>query len=137
MLLLIHAAATWFLTGVTWLVQVVHYPLFSRVGGVGYREYQRAHQSLITMVVGPAMLVEAFAAALLLIERRDAWTLAGVVLLLVVWGSTAFLQVPLHKTLGSGFDTELHGRLVQTNWLRTVCWSMRGLLALYLLHATA
>ncbi|MCK6525129.1 hypothetical protein L6R49_27300, partial [Myxococcota bacterium] len=32
LLLLIHAAATWFMVGLIWFVQIVHYPLFSAVG---------------------------------------------------------------------------------------------------------
>ena len=35
LLLLLHAAATLFMTGLIWFVQVVHYPLFARVGEDG------------------------------------------------------------------------------------------------------
>lgn len=132
-LFLTHAAATWFMTGLIWVIQVVHYPLFARVGAAGYREYQMAHQGLITLVVGPAMLVEAAAALLLLLERRDALTLAGALLLAAVWASTAFLQVPAHNALSGGFDAEAHARLVGTNWIRTIGWTARGFIALLLL----
>ena len=135
-LLLVHAAATWFMTGLIWLVQVVHYPLLARVGAAGYREYQLAHQSLITLIVGPAMLIELAAALLLLFQRRDAWTLAGVALLAVIWISTALFQIPLHNALSAGFDPAVHARLVHTNWIRTIAWTVRGVLALYLLRAT-
>jgi hypothetical protein len=132
---LVHAAATWFMTGLIWCIQVVHYPLFARVGAEGYRDYQLAHQGLITLIVGPAMLAEAAATALLLLTRRDAVTVAGAALLAVIWLSTAFLQVPAHNALAGGFDAEAHARLVNTNWIRTLAWSARGLLALYLLRA--
>ncbi len=135
-LLLTHAAATWFMTGLIWCIQVVHYPLFARVGVAGYRDYQLAHQSLISLVVGPAMLIEAAAAALLLAARRDAATLSGAALLAAIWLSTTFLQVPLHNALAAGFDGDVHSRLVATNWIRTIAWSARGILALYLLRAT-
>ena len=135
-LLLTHAAATWFMTGLIWCIQVVHYPLFARVGAAGYRDYQLAHQSLISLVVGPAMLIEAAATALLLATRSDAVTITGAALLAVVWLSTAFLQVPLHHALATGFDADAHSRLVSTNWIRTLAWSARGALALYLLRAT-
>jgi len=135
-LLLIHAAAAWFMTGLIWLVQIVHYPLFARVGAAGYRDYQLAHKSLITLIVGPAMLIELVAAVLLLFQRRDPWTMAGVALLAVIWGSTALLQIPLHNAVSSGFDPEVHARLVQTNWIRTIGWTARGLLALYQIRAT-
>ena len=56
-------------------------------------------------------------------------------LLAVIWGSTALLQIPLHNALSAGFDPEVHARLVQTNWIRTIGWTARGLLALHLIRA--
>jgi uncharacterized membrane protein len=136
-LLLVHAAATWFMSGLIWLIQVVHYPLFARVGASGYRDYQLAHQNLISFVVGPVMLVEAVAAGFLLLERRDGLTLAGIVLLAVIWASTAFLQVPLHAELTQGFEAAAHSRLVNTNWIRTLGWTARGVIALWMIHRSA
>ena len=135
-LTLVHAAAAWFLTGLIWMVQVVHYPLFARVGAAGYKEYQLAHQSLISLIVGPAMLVEAIAATVLLVQRRDPLTIAGAALLALIWLSTALLQVPLHNALSDGFDPAIHSRLVQTNWIRTVAWTLRAFIALSLLRTT-
>ena len=51
---LVHAAATWFLVGLIWIIQVVHYPLFARVGEDGFVAYEAAHTRLISLVVGPA-----------------------------------------------------------------------------------
>lgn len=39
-----------------------------------------------------------------------------------VQGSTALLQVPCHSILAKGFDATAHERLVNTNWIRTICW---------------
>jgi len=58
----------------------------------------------------------------------------GIALLLLIWLSTAVLQVPAHHRLGSGFDPATHRRLVLTNWVRTWAWSARGVLALLLLQ---
>lgn len=135
-ILLAHLAATLFMVGVIWFVQVVHYPLFSRVGSEGFSLYSEAHSRLTTYVVGPPMLVEA-ATALLLVFRRPegvplAAVLIGVALVAVVWLSTALLQVPRHKTLGSGFDRRAWSELLLSNWTRTVAWSARGALVLWI-----
>ena len=82
------------------------------------------------------MLIELAAPVLLPFQRRDPWTLAGVALLALIWASTALLQIPLHNALSTGFDAEVHARLVHTNWIRTIAWTVRGVLALYLLRAT-
>jgi len=63
-----------------------------------------------------------------------AWTVfAALGLLAIVWASTAFVQVPCHEKLSDGFDAAVHGRLVLSNWIRTVCWTARGLLVTWML----
>ena len=63
-LLLGQAAATLFMTGVIWIVQSVHYPLFALVGRDGFSEYAREHRRRITVIVGIVMPVEAVTAVL-------------------------------------------------------------------------
>ena len=55
--LLVNLAATLFMVGIIWFVQVVHYPLFARVGSRGFILYSKAHSRLTTYVVGLPMLV--------------------------------------------------------------------------------
>ena len=54
-------------------------------------------------------------------------------LLSLVWLSTAAWQAPDHRRLLGGFDPATHRHLVATNWVRTVGWSARGVIALWLL----
>jgi uncharacterized membrane protein len=138
-LLLIHLVATIYMTGVIWFVQIVHYPLFALTGPDQFREYEQRHCELTTWVVGPPMLIEAVTAALLLWMRPDGVSAAvamfGAGLLLVIWLSTALLQVPCHERLSQGFDPDVQRRLVRTNWIRTVAWTARSGLALMLVAA--
>ncbi|MBT8401088.1 MAG: hypothetical protein KJO98_11475 [Rhodothermia bacterium] len=135
-LLLVHFAATWAMLGVILIVQVVHYPLFAQVGSSTFAEYEALHTSRITWVVAPLMLIELAAAVGLAVVRPPEvpsvpiW--AGLILLAIIWASTAFIQVPLHNKLISGFDSAAHSRLVATNWLRTGAWGVRGLIAMLL-----
>ena len=39
LLLLANLAATWTMVGMIWIVQIVHYPLFNRVGLEGFPRY--------------------------------------------------------------------------------------------------
>ncbi|MEJ7841831.1 MAG: hypothetical protein WKF95_08675 [Rubrobacter sp.] len=134
--LLVHLAATVFMVGVIWFVQVVHYPLFDQVGRDGFAAYSTAHSRLTGLVVGPPMLVEAATAVALVIRPPQGvpffLPLLGLILLAVVWLSTAFLQSPQHGHLGRGFAPDSHGFLVRSNWIRTACWTIRGLLVLWM-----
>jgi len=130
LLILIHASATLFMTGLIWFVQVVHYPLMVNVGAVGFKDYETHHQRLTTWVVGPAMLVELTCAAWLVIQPIEGipiWMVfTGLALLILIWLSTGFLQVPRHRELERGFDATAHRRLVRSNWIRTVGWTLRS-----------
>ena len=131
---ILHLAATLFMTGVIVFVQVVHYPLMALVGEPGYRAYQEAHMSRTTWLVFPAMTVELATAVGLAVLRwgtPDApLALVGLGLLGIIWVSTGLVQAPLHGRLVPGFDAEIHRRLVRSNWVRTVVWALRALVAI-------
>ena len=124
--------STLYMLGLIWFVQVVHYPLFSRVGADAFSGYESVHVTRTGPVVGPAMLIEAASAvslALLPVAALPApvaWL--GLALVGIIWASTALLQVPCHTALGQGFDAATHRRLVRTNWIRTAAWTLRGAL---------
>ena len=129
-LLVVHLAATLFMAGVIWIVQVVHYPLFAEVGTSGFSKYAVDHARLITYVVLPAMFVELGTAIALASRPGGASGLAytGLALIIIIWASTFFVQVPVHTKLAEGFDADAHRWLVTSNWARTVLWSARAVL---------
>jgi hypothetical protein len=126
-LFVIHQAATWALVGLIWTIQLVHYPLFARVGEQGFVAYHQEHTRRITWVVAPLMFAELMTAVgLMFWGAREPWLLGSLVLLGFNWVSTALVQIPLHNQLAQGFDAEVHRRLVATNGWRTMAWSLRG-----------
>jgi uncharacterized membrane protein len=138
MLLLLNAFATCFMTGLIWFVQIVHYPLFAAVGANEFKAYETAHQRLTTYVVAPVMILELLSAALLVLPGnaggQRALSYVGLLLVLMLWTVTAFVQVPLHNQLTAGLDADAVSRLVRSNWVRTALWSVRSVLALWMLH---
>lgn len=136
LLFLAHLGSSLYMLGLIWFVQVVHYPLFDSVGNAEFRSYEQRHTALTTWVVAPPMLIEVTTAVLLIWFRPAGvpeWSVwFGVALLGVNWLSTAFLQVPCHELLSEAFEPVVHQRLVSTNWLRTVAWSLHGGLVLWM-----
>jgi hypothetical protein len=137
-------AATLYMTGLIWFVQVVHYPLFnlafSPQNPLGFVAYANQHSMRTTWVVAPAMLVEFVTAAALVLypvpvncswAKPVAWF--GFGLVVVLWLATAFLSVPQHHKLATGFNANAYTVLVSTNWVRTAAWSLRSGLLLALL----
>jgi len=134
LLFLVQLGTTLFMVGVIWFVQLVHYPLFAKIGSTEFPGYERTHTSRTTWVVAPPMLLELGTAALLCWFRpagiSDLQCGAGLGLLLLNWLSTLFLQVPYHTMLSRGFDPVIHRMLLSTNRLRTATWTLRGFLVL-------
>ena len=134
-------ASTLAMTGLIWFVQVVHYPLFERVGSESFADYERVHQQRTTWVVAPLMLAEAATALLLLFLSPGCFPLpaaaTGLTLLVAIWTSTFFWQVPAHIKLGNAFDLPTHRWLVRSNWIRTAAWTTRSLLCCWFLAPTA
>ncbi|MDX2163710.1 MAG: hypothetical protein SF162_20505 [bacterium] len=142
LLLLVHTAATLFMTGAIFIVQIVHYPLFRFVGADAFPAYQAAHMDAITLVVGPAMLLEAITGLLLAgavgtnapftgVGALLAWV--GLGLIGVAWLVTMCISVPQHSQLMGGFDSGVHAALVASNWIRTLAWTARAGIVLALL----
>lgn len=136
-ILLANVVSTLFMVGLIWMVQIVHYPLFNDVGSDNYAQYQQRHQSNITYVVAPVMLVELATSILLLVYPvaglNKSLVYVGMGLVILVWLSTALIQVPCHEKLVKGFDQSAYDRLVNSNWIRTVAWSGRGVIVTMML----
>ncbi len=129
LLLAVHLAATAAMAGVIWFVQLVHYRSFAEVDRKSFPTFEQTNMRRTTWVVGPPMLVEMTCALLLVLNPPPGvatwqpWL--GAALLLLVWLSTATLQIPRHSRLLDGFDAGVHRSLLATNWIRTVGWTVR------------
>ncbi|MCB9877447.1 MAG: hypothetical protein H6835_07600 [Planctomycetes bacterium] len=116
------------MTGVIWFVQVVHYPLYAQVGERAFRGFEQAHCARTTWVVLPPMCAELGLAGWVVAAAPAAASVLpwlGAALVAAIWLVTFTLQVPCHDRLQAGFDAAVHRRLVRSNWLRTVLWSLR------------
>lgn len=133
-LFLLDVAATLFMWGVIWTIQMAQYPLFARIGAVQWAGYHSVYTRSITIVVLPAMVTELATSGLLALTR-PAWLSlpllwAGFACAALTWAVTFFVSVPLHDTLGRGFSADAIARLVATNWLRTLFWTTHAVILL-------
>jgi hypothetical protein len=131
-MLIVHFAGTWMLVGLIWVIQIIAYPQFLRVGVAEFVRYHFSHCLRVGFLIAPLIAVEAISAAWLLYQgHRERSFLISVALILVIWLSTAVFQAPMHVRLMSGFDAGVIRRLILTNWLRTLAWTARGVLVGY------
>ncbi|MGA0036525.1 MAG: hypothetical protein ACO3HT_10395 [Ilumatobacteraceae bacterium] len=134
---LIHLIATGIMTGIIWFTQIVHYPLFARIPAELSPTHAEENQRRTSWVVGLPMLAEGLCAIALFLSPPDGvsrWLpFVGGVLLSVVLISTVALQVPRHAQLATRLNQDeidsVVIKLVRSNWIRTVGWSARTVLA--------
>ncbi len=135
-LLLIHASATLMLTGLSWFMQVVHLPLFRRVGDRVFARYMDAElRASLPLIVGLALMELLTAVSLLLYRPGElpVWMpLAGLLLLVPAWVSGLMMLAPLGR-LTAGFNGDDHRRLLQLNRVRLLGWTARSVLVGWML----
>ena len=126
---LLQLLITWILAGMMWFVQVVHYPLYKKIKEK-FMEYERSHIKRAALLIGPLMLIEVIT-AIILIGMTPGGTLtqlatANLVLLFLIWISTFLFQVAQHQKLSVQFSKKNLQGLINTNWIRTVLWTIKG-----------
>jgi len=122
----LHIFATFFMTGVIWFVQIVHYPLFSKVGQPEFFSYHAQHIRRVSYIVLPAMIVELMTGIYLMWIAKTVDWYVSIGLLGLIWISTFFIQVPCHQKLEKGFEKSVWQRLVYSNLIRTILWTIRA-----------
>ena len=127
-LIIINTFASLFLAGVIWIVQLVHYPSFHFADKNVFKEFHKHHSVRISFIVVPAMLVELSTTLVLpFIEiLPKILTISSLVIVILIWLSTFLIQVPIHNKLRGGYAKKDVDRLVRSNWIRTILWSVKA-----------
>ena len=122
----LNLAISWGLFVLIWLVQLIIYPSFQRIPSNEFSVYHLWYVKRISSIVFPLMIAECVMAAWWLNSEfgSPVPAISGF-LVLIVWLSTFALQVPIHNRLKSGKDEVLIRRLVLSNWIRTLAWSLK------------
>ena len=126
-------ATSLMMTGLIWLVQVVHYPSFHHIDQTQFRQFSTFHTQNITYIVMPMMAVELLSSLVLVIRNPDPFNLSMIALLAIIWLSTAFISVPCHNQLAHGYNAEVVDHLIRTNWIRTIAWTIKSALLVWTL----
>ncbi len=131
-ILIMHVFASLFMTGLCWFVQVVHYPLFHQINLNEFSRYES--KNFVTgFITIPVMTVELITGLYLLFSFPDYLNFLNVFLMGIIGLSTAVFQVPIHLKLRSKASSKLIDKLIRTNWIRTISWTIRMIILAVLL----
>jgi len=129
------AASSWMMAGVIWVVHLLHYPAFQFIEKKQFATFHQFHTQKISFIVIPVMLIELFGTFywVFFTQLPLVLTVSSLVIVVAIWVATFALQVPLHNKLSKGYDISNIDKLVSTNGIRTGLWSLKAVLALFVL----
>lgn len=106
-----------------WLVQLIIYPSFQYTQDRDFVGWHRRYAAMISLFVVPLMFLQLGVEAAAYIGQDVRWL--RILVLIIVWGATFALSVPCHSRLQNyGKNIAVIRRLVRTNWIRTLGWSI-------------
>ena len=120
------------MVGIIWVIQLLHYPTFHFIKESGYEEFQHFHMQRISFIVIPVMITELLSGFMLVYYFRSNLLIFCLIILLVIWLITFIFFTKLHQILLGGYDKIIVDKLVQINWSRTVLWSLRLIILIYI-----
>ena len=145
--LVLHVASTLLMAGLAWTAQLVIYPAIAPDDRVNTPVAKApVDDSAIPWPVRLVMFLEMSTGFLLYVQGYGPWSFEGgtwlifrdllglgLLLLALIWTSTALVQAPILGRLALQVDTADHRRLLATHWFRTIGWTVRAILGLTLL----
>ncbi len=117
-----------------WAVQLAIYPGLTYYSHEKLRVWHRSYTKRITLIVLPLMFGQlAFSIRDTAVETSYL-TILKLVMILIVWGLTFSIFVPLHNRIENSNESEsptITRRLVNKNWWRTLFWTLVFMLSSY------
>ncbi len=112
------------------LVQVIIYPSFDHIETENFKTWHIRYTTVISRIVVPLMLLQIGVELCHALVAEPRWWRA--LLIGIVLFATFSLSVPCHKELQSmGKSTVIIRKLVLTNWIRTLLWTILFLQTLW------
>ena len=128
----VHFLSTSLMVGIIWVIQLLHYPTFHFIKESDYVEFQHFHMQRISFIVVPVMILELLSAFILVYYIPSNLLTLCLIILLVIWLITFVFFTKLHQSLLDGYDKKIVDKLVRINWSRTVLWSLRLIILIYI-----
>ena len=134
--LLGHLIFTSIMTGVIWVIQIVHYPSFHFIEKELYTAFQKFHMNKISIIVIPIMLAELITGMMLFLDKssKSPFLIISFVILVLIWLITGAFFTKAHNELIAGYQELGVNQLVAMNWIRTLLWTLRLLLLTYFVY---
>ena len=114
------------------MTQFITYPTFLDIDKDKFSDYHRKYVNNISFIVAPVMLIELLTLSLIAYFSSEFLIIKSLFLLLVIWLTTLFIMIPSHNRISKSFNIKEIKSLINYNWVRTILWSFKLLLIIFL-----
>ena len=121
-----------YLVSLVIMTQFITYPTFLHIDKDKFSEYHRKYVNNISFIVAPVMLIELLTLSLIAYFSSEFLIIKSLILLLVIWLTTFFIMIPSHNRISKSFNKKEIISLINYNWVRTILWSFKLLLIIFL-----
>jgi hypothetical protein len=117
-----------------WMVQILIYPSFLYYSVDIFIKAMKAHQRKMTLIVFPLMISELILSIYSVFNYRSLYSMVSLFLVILIWLSTIFIQMPIHERLLINKNHSEINNLIKTNWIRTILWNIKFLILISQIH---
>ena len=121
-----------YLVSLLFMTQFITYPTFLHIDKDKFSEYHRKYVNNISFIVAPVMLIELLTLSLIAYFSSEFLIIKSLILLLVIWLTTFFIMITSHNRISKSFNKKEIISLINYNWVRTILWSFKLLLIIFL-----
>ena len=121
-----------YLVSLVFMTQFITYPTFLHIDKDKFSEYHRKYVNNISFIVAPVMLIELLTLSLIAYFSSEFLIIKSLILLFVIWLTTFFIMIPSHNRISKSFNKKEIISLTNYNWVRTILWSFKLLLIIFL-----
>ena len=123
-----------YLVSLVIMTQFITYPTFLDIDKDKFSDYHRKYVNNMSFIVAPVMLIEFLTLSLIAYFSSEFLIIKGLFLLLVIWLTTFFIMIPSHNRISKSFNIKEIKSLINYNWIRTILWSFKLLVIIFLYY---
>ncbi len=123
-----------YLVSLVFMTQFITYPTFLDIDKDKFSEYHQKYVNKISFIVAPVMLIELLTLFIIAYLSSDFLIVKTLILLLVIWMTTFFIMIPSHNRISKSFNKKEIINLINYNWVRTILWSFKLLVIIFLYY---
>lgn len=123
-----------YLVSLVFMTQFITYPTLLNIDKDKFSDYHRKYVNNISFIVAPVMLIELLTLFLIAYFSKDFLIIKSLILLLVIWLTTFFIMIPSHNRISKSFNIKEIKSLINYNWIRTILWSFKLLVIIFLYY---